>query len=315
MRRGRSRTRGTTSTASRASRTSCSRASTRSIRTRRSRRSPPVSGPRRFCSLDPRAWSALVGGLALRRDQRTASVAAFLADLGVTGRERLRRASEADRGRHGEHRRAATPARDDDADWGDLSDKTLETVSVEAARPEGGERDARRHERAGRRSPGTSCSGHAATQERPRSASRWLPWVLAIGGAAAAVYWNYAWLQQRGPEWFAMGRDADRESGRQSGRGVAGERRRPMQRLPRRVRRSRTRRPQAPERGERTAARRAAARRVALRLRRKTGPPRKTERGTERFDHAGKRSEPRAEGRERSAPATDPTLRRQLTAR
>lgn len=161
--------------------------------------------PAPILSLDPRAWSALVSGLALRRDQRTASVAAFLADLGVTGRERLRRASEADRGATATPAAVATSARDDDADWGDLSDKTLETVSVRrpsaraasvGAPDMSAPDDDRRYElfRARR------------YEQRPRSASRWLPWVFAIGGAAA-VYWNYAWLQQHGPEWLAMGRD------------------------------------------------------------------------------------------------------------
>jgi hypothetical protein len=93
--RGRSGPGGTTSTASRASRTSCSPASTRSIRTRRLEAFAAGLRPAPILSLI-RGLGCFVSGLALRRDQRTASVAA-LADLGVTGRERLHRASEADR--------------------------------------------------------------------------------------------------------------------------------------------------------------------------------------------------------------------------
>ena len=122
----------------------------------------------------------------------------------MTGRERLHRASEVDRGATASTAAPSPPARNDDAEWGDLSDKTLETVSVRRPTP---------------RVASVSANMSAPDidhryelfrarryAERPRSASRWLPWVLAIGGAAA-VYWNYAWLQQHGPAWLAMGRD------------------------------------------------------------------------------------------------------------
>jgi len=164
--------------------------------------------PAPILSLDPRAWSALVSGLALRRDRRTASVSAFLADLGVTGRERLRRTTEADTSVSVSAAPAAA-VRDYDADWGDLSDKTLETVSVKRPRA-----------RASVDPPNMSGPNTSAPdieprydpyrargyEQRPTSGRRWLPWaaVLAIGGA---VYWNYAWLQERGPEWLAMGRE------------------------------------------------------------------------------------------------------------
>jgi len=166
--------------------------------------------PAPILSLDPRAWSALVSGLALRRDQRTASVAAFLADLGVTGRERLRRASEADRSAMAPAPAAATPVRDDDADWGDLSDRTLGTASVGrpaawAASPSGPSANAP--------SLGAPHADHRYErfrarlyEHRPRAASRWLPWVFAIG-AGIAAYWNYGWLQQHGAEWLATSRD------------------------------------------------------------------------------------------------------------
>jgi serine/threonine protein kinase len=40
--------------------------------------------------LGPKRWEALARGLALRREHRTASVAAFLTELGITGNEKLR---------------------------------------------------------------------------------------------------------------------------------------------------------------------------------------------------------------------------------
>ena len=160
--------------------------------------------PAPILSLDPRSWSGLVGGLALRREQRTASVAALLADLGVTGRERLRRDGEGDSAATA--RAGAATARDDDTDWSELSDRTLATVSVRTP---------------GARAPSVSARDMSAPNvdhqyelfrirrddERPRSATRWLPWVVAIAiGAGAAVYWNQAWFQEHGPEWLAMGR-------------------------------------------------------------------------------------------------------------
>ena len=45
--------------------------------------------------LGAKRWEALARGLALRREHRTASVAAFLSELGVTGNEKLRPEAEA----------------------------------------------------------------------------------------------------------------------------------------------------------------------------------------------------------------------------
>jgi serine/threonine protein kinase len=161
--------------------------------------------PAPILSLDPRSWSALVGGLALRREQRTASVAAFLADLGVTGRERLRRASEAERAATANAAvaasaaAAAAAARGEDADWSDLSDRTLTTVGARApsARPPSASAPIVDH-------PYEPLKIRFV--ERPRRANRWLPWVAALAIGAGVVYWNYPWLQQQGPEWLAIGR-------------------------------------------------------------------------------------------------------------
>jgi hypothetical protein len=43
--------------------------------------------------------------------------------------------------------------------------------------------------------------------EPGRSALRWLPWVAAVAlGVGAAVYWDFASLRERAPEWLATGR-------------------------------------------------------------------------------------------------------------
>src|SRR4029079_5558796 len=166
--------------------------------------------PAPILSLDPRSWSALVGGLALRREQRTPSVSAFLADLGVTGRERLRRASEADRASTASNTAAAPAARDDDADWGDLSDRTLETMSVRRPTARAASASAPQTRAPPLRAPSIDHEYELFRARRfePRpSASRWLPWVLAIG-AAAAVYWNYGWLHVHVWEGYARGGEA-----------------------------------------------------------------------------------------------------------
>ena len=156
----------------------------------------PVPIPR----LDARSWDALVRGLALRRDQRTPSVAAFLADLGVTGRERLRREGEASRGPATSSAAPVTAVPDDGTDW-DLGDRTVATprVSPRAARaPELIEPDVDHHYELFRIRRDTE-SGRAR---------RKLPWLVALAlGIGAAVYFDSAWLRARAPEWLAMGRD------------------------------------------------------------------------------------------------------------
>jgi len=122
----------------------------------------------------------------------------------VTGRERLRRDGEGDS--TATARAAAATARDEDTDWSELSDRTLATVSVRTP---------------GARAPTVSARDMSAPNvdhqyelfrirrddERPRSGTRWLPWVVALAiGAGAAVYWNQAWFQEHGPEWIAIGR-------------------------------------------------------------------------------------------------------------
>jgi serine/threonine protein kinase len=151
--------------------------------------------PAPILSLDPRSWSALVGGLALRRDDRTPSVAAFLADLGVTGRERLRRAAEADRAA-APNPTPAAPAYDDD--WSDLSDRTVAPVRARAPSA---------------RAPSVSAPipdqeyepFRIRFVEQPKTSKSWLPWVAALAIGGGAVYWNYEWLHARAPDWLATG--------------------------------------------------------------------------------------------------------------
>src|SRR5262249_39502596 len=130
--------------------------------------------------LDARSWEALARGLALRREQRTSNVATFLAELGVTGRERLGRAADADRGKAAAATAAAPAVPYDDADW-DWSEQTRATPSVRAA------------------SMGAANVEHyyelfkiRGNDKRTGGALRWIPWVVALAlGIGAAVYWDF----------------------------------------------------------------------------------------------------------------------------
>jgi serine/threonine protein kinase len=150
--------------------------------------------------LDAKSWDALVRGLALRREQRTTSIAAFLADLGVTGRERLRRDDEDDRSRE----------TDDDVPV------VYETPRAAAARP---------YPTAARPAPRAPSARplqldapyeddryelYKIRREDPsRSSIRWLAWAAALAiGIGAAAYWKLDWVQEHAPEWIAAGRTA-----------------------------------------------------------------------------------------------------------
>jgi len=154
--------------------------------------------------LDARSWDALARGLALRREQRTANVAAFLADLGVTGRERLRRDREAER--------PATEANDAVEIADDMTPRapTPAPAAIRAAAAartaaasawrfddHGGDQDNGHYERLRMR----------LDDELRRRSTRPFPWIVVLAIAvSAAVYLNYGWLQQHGPEWIATGR-------------------------------------------------------------------------------------------------------------
>ncbi len=166
---------------------------------------PPI--PR----LDARSWDALVRGLALRRDQRTTNVAAFLAALGVTGRERLRRDGEEDRVTTASAAAASAVPYDGTA-W-TLGDQALATPRVWAPKmrePKMREPDMR----------APALDHHyelfkiRRDDEPERNSARSLAWVAALVlGVGAAVYWNYAWLQARSSEGLAIVRDLANSAG------------------------------------------------------------------------------------------------------
>jgi serine/threonine protein kinase len=152
--------------------------------------------------LDARSWDALVRGLALRREQRTPSVAAFLKALGVTGRERLRRDDEEDRAAAPSAATAPSAARYDDTDW-NLSDQTIASPSMRAPRVREPEM----------RAPNVDQDHYyelfkiRRNDESGRGA-RWLPWVAAVAlGVGAAVYWDFASLRERAPDLLATVRE------------------------------------------------------------------------------------------------------------
>jgi hypothetical protein len=146
--------------------------------------------------LDARSWDALVRGLALRREQRTTSVAAFLAGLGVKGHERLRRDGDGD----GSEPASATPT--------EFYDSDVRIVEPDAFAPTARPVAVTRAESA--RSMDVDDRYELFKIRRddaPRRSARWLAWgaVLALG-VSAAVYWDVAGLQERGTEWLAAGR-------------------------------------------------------------------------------------------------------------
>jgi serine/threonine protein kinase len=144
--------------------------------------------------LDARSWDALVRGLALRREQRTTSIATFLTGLGVTGHERLRRDGGEDR---------AEPMSDAD----DIVLREIDVPRAVAptvrpiasrpiARPIASTWDASRLEL------------FRIRRDEPVKRTRWLAWAAALViGLGAAAYWNFDWLQQHGPGLVAAGRN------------------------------------------------------------------------------------------------------------
>jgi serine/threonine protein kinase len=168
----------------------------------------PVPIPR----LDARSWDALVRALVLRREQRTPSIAAFLAALGVTGRERLRRDGEADGAPTARSAAAVTAVPNEDTEW-DLSDRTVAPPRVSSR---------------GMTAPSMSAPtvDHSyelfkirRDDDQPGRARGRVPWLVALALViGAAAYWNYGWLQERAPEWLSMGHElADRVVARREG--------------------------------------------------------------------------------------------------
>ena len=155
--------------------------------------------------LDARAWDALVRGLALRREQRTTSVAAFLAGLGVKGHERLRRDSD------GSDAAGAAPTEIYESDMPRISEPDTFAFAP-TARPAAGPRAA-----SARAMDGDDRYELFKIRRDEKPGSRSIRW-LALGavlalGVSAAVYWDFAGLREHGTEWLAAGRGLADEIG------------------------------------------------------------------------------------------------------
>jgi serine/threonine protein kinase len=141
--------------------------------------------------LSARSQAALARGLALRREQRTATVAAFLAALGVTGRERLRLGGEA----NGDRAAAARPHG---------ATRTPAPAPMSASAEVGAERGRSARAKNSQTGDGLDLFYMRGYEEPPKKTGRrWIFWVVALAIAAGAVYWNYDSLQLRGEEWLA----------------------------------------------------------------------------------------------------------------
>ena len=143
--------------------------------------------------LSTRSQGALARGLALRREQRTATVAAFLAEIGVTGRERLRLGGEA----NGTRAAAARPR-----------GATRTPAPMSASADLGAERARSTSGKKSETGDGLDLFYMRGYEEPPKkTARRWISWVVALAIAAGAVYWNYDSLQMRGEKWLARAQD------------------------------------------------------------------------------------------------------------
>ena len=168
--------------------------------------------------LSEQKWSAIARGLALRREQRTPSVAAFLAELGITGEETLRPPGETASGtappssREPPASTPAAPARERDYDVpiiGDYSD-----AFVAAARREPPPSQTRRTASRVSNSPPPLDPADLyyglAEPERRREPSRFglrfALFLLFVVAAAAATYWSSDALRTRSAEWLVMAR-------------------------------------------------------------------------------------------------------------
>jgi serine/threonine protein kinase len=157
----------------------------------------PIDGLERW------RWDALAGGLALRREQRTGSVAQFLRDLGITGSEKLRSSN------------SVTPAAADPpppAAQQDLSIPVIGDYSMPAsftqvrsppepsAQPQA-ERPMRSQTRGYDFDPYPPFPQHRE-RPKPRSAMRLVVLVL-VAAIGVAAYLNYELLRSRAADLVA----------------------------------------------------------------------------------------------------------------
>jgi hypothetical protein len=166
--------------------------------------------------LTAQRWVALARGLALRREHRTASVAGFLAELGITGNETLRPAGETAAGEPTLPASApAQPTRpqyDDVPIIGDYSTAenapTRPAASPAKTQPR---RAALPESDAWQRSTRDFDTYADFVHRRERGAPRRTGWrfaTVAVLAAAVgvAIYWNYETVQSRTVEWLATAR-------------------------------------------------------------------------------------------------------------
>ena len=162
--------------------------------------------------------NAIARGLALRREQRTPSVAAFLAELGITGQETLRppgetapdAAAPASAVPPASAPSAHARARDDDVPIiGDYSDALGAPTRHEPPPSPTRRAASRTSNRPPPLDPADLYYGLAEPERRRepgRFGLRFASFLLFVVVAAAATYWSSDALRTRSAEWLAMGR-------------------------------------------------------------------------------------------------------------
>ena len=168
--------------------------------------------------LGAKRWEALARGLALRREHRTASVAAFLAELGITGNEKLRPEGDAAAAAPAATSAPVPPARKHDDDVpivGDYSGswevRNQPAAPAPAPPPPPPQNPA---------FPASTASWQRYSRDfemyaepasrRERREPRPILWGLAFVAAlavvaAVGVYWNYQPARSRAEEWISQG--------------------------------------------------------------------------------------------------------------
>jgi hypothetical protein len=170
----------------------------------------PITG------MSARRWNALARGLALRREHRTASVAAFLADLGVTGDEKLRPAKAAGGRAPASGAHSAAPPPDDDPIVGDYHEAAggdaLPTAPLEPpprppqqhaafASGEMPRRAARDHDFY------AEFTNRRERRPPPRSGLKVATVAVVAAAIGVAGYWQRDELQTRAAEWLVQARE------------------------------------------------------------------------------------------------------------
>ncbi len=160
--------------------------------------------------LDARQWDALARGLALSRDYRTKTVAAFLTELGVANGETslAPRNATADAPAAAPAEPRPPRAQDDDTPIigdhsGNFDVRPAQALVTEPPRP------APRKSARGWRLDPQDVHRHAERTRRnerrePFGIARVATLVLVAGALGAAGYWNYEALRRHAVEWLAL---------------------------------------------------------------------------------------------------------------